>query len=189
MHPRNFLSDCCTKARCYESFSIKSTQIHSGRSNDRKHLLIRRSCASLIHVSWIFSMTIIHWCIESWIRRVRGIFHQEMNTERQVLYYHSGSLSASSEKCYPTMKLETLTIFKCTNRIKHFLFLGRGIIIQTHTHTSVFPSYFKNSKNWISKQIIHVKGEHNCSPEFLSTNSIANKTNHRRKKHLLHLID
>ena len=113
-----------------------------------------------------------------------GILHQDIDNERRILYYHSELLSAS-QKRYSTIELEALAIFKCINRMKHFL-LGRDIIVYTDScplcHMMEKTISNKRVQNislllqeFNIRQIVHVKGKHNCLPDYLSRHPITNE--------------
>ena len=110
-----------------------------------------------------------------------GALHQEINNVKKVRYRHS-ELLTSSQKRYHRIELEALTIFKYINRMKSFL-LGRNIII----FAGNCPLCYMMDKKIINKhvekislllqefnlqQIIHIKGQFNCLPDYLSRHPI-----------------
>ncbi|CAF1554696.1 unnamed protein product [Rotaria magnacalcarata] len=49
-----------------------------------------------------------------------GIFYQEINDIKRILYYHSELLSPSQKRFHP-IELEAPAIFKCITQMKYFL--------------------------------------------------------------------
>lgn len=113
---------------------------------------------------------------------IGGVLYQDINNVRHVLYYHS-ELLTPAQKRYHTIELEALAIFKCINRMKHFLH-GRDIIIYTDNCPLCHMMDKKISNHRVEKislllqeynikQIIHVQGKYNCLPDYLSRHPVS----------------
>jgi transposase InsO family protein len=111
-----------------------------------------------------------------------GVLYQDINNVRRILYYHSELLSSSQKRFHP-IELEALAIFKCITRMKSFL-LGRNIIIYTDNCPLCHMMEKKIANKRVEKislllqefdiqQIIHVKGQYNCLPDYLSRHPIS----------------
>ncbi|CAF1194496.1 unnamed protein product, partial [Didymodactylos carnosus] len=97
---------------------------------------------------------------------IGGVLQQEINGQRQNLYYHS-QLMTPCERRYSTIEKEALAIYKCITRMRPFL-LGRSIIIMTD-HCPLCNLMKKNVRNlrvdriatliqeYNIEQVIHIK--------------------------------
>ncbi|CAF4589544.1 unnamed protein product, partial [Didymodactylos carnosus] len=110
-----------------------------------------------------------------------GVLFQEINGQRFNLYYHS-QLTTKAEQHYDTIESEALAIYKCFERMRPYI-QSRPIILFTD-HCPLCSMMTKNVKNkrvdrialllqeYHIIQVIHVKGRHNCLPDYLSRNPI-----------------
>ncbi|CAF4395313.1 unnamed protein product, partial [Didymodactylos carnosus] len=115
---------------------------------------------------------------------IGGVLYQEIEGERFHLYYHS-QLISKSQQHYDTIEKEALAIYKCFKRMRNYL-LGREIIIFTD-HCPLCHMMEKSIKNkrvdrialllqeYNIIQVIHVKGRHNCLPDYMSRNPVYDK--------------
>lgn len=112
---------------------------------------------------------------------IGGVLYQETQGEKRILYYHSELLTPAQKRYHP-LELEALAIFKCINRMKSFL-LGREIFVYTDNCPICHMMDKKISNKRVEKisillqefnirRIIHVKGEYNCLPDYLSRHPI-----------------
>ena len=108
---------------------------------------------------------------------IGGVLQQKIKGEMRNLYYHSQLLTPCERK-YSTIEKEALAIYKCINRMRSFL-LGREIIIMTDhcPLCNIMTKTVNNARvdriaNLIQEynivQVIHIKGRHNCLPDYLS---------------------
>ncbi|CAF1045914.1 unnamed protein product [Didymodactylos carnosus] len=114
---------------------------------------------------------------------IGGVLQQQINGNMHNIYYHS-QLITSAQKKYDTIEKEALAIWLCIKRMRPFL-LGRNIIIYTD-HCPICNMMERTVKNkrvdrislllqeYNIEKIIHIKGRHNCLPDYLSRHPIKN---------------
>ncbi|CAF0823357.1 unnamed protein product [Didymodactylos carnosus] len=112
---------------------------------------------------------------------IGGVLRQEIDGKVYNIYYHSQVIT-KTERNYDTIEKEALAIWRCFERMRTYI-IGRPIIIYTD-HCPLYHMMEKNVKNkrvdrislllqeYNIQQVIHIKGRHNCLPDYLSRNPI-----------------
>ena len=108
---------------------------------------------------------------------IGGVLQQDVDGHLHNLYYHSQVLTPCERK-YSTIEKEALAIYKCIVRMRPLL-LGRQLTIMTdhcplcHIMTKTVNNSRVNRiailiQEYNIDKVIHIKGRHNCLPDYLS---------------------